>query len=190
MADEPARGEFTPAPPQVVPARAGGYFTLHIGPLPPPEDLEQYDSVVPGYAARLADLHIKQAEQALDLDRDEVSHRHQVERDEQKIFGDDVARQGRIEATGQWLAVCVVPMTFALCAYFAYLGYGVVAGAVAGSVTVSLAAAFIYGRSQRPRILAQPEQSPATEPTDSPPAKPLEPGPAKSAPKAKPTKKK
>lgn len=171
-------GELVPDRPKFLPNPMAGrdldpdardhFLSLHVGPLPPPDVLAGYNALVPNFAKRLAELQIKRAEQSLELEKAEAEHRHELDRSDQAMIATDVLAQRRIESRGQFLAATGVPVTLIFCAYLAYLGFGVVAAGVAGTLTVALVTAFIWGRVPRPEVDKLTPQNP-------PPAGPAEP---------------
>jgi uncharacterized membrane protein len=101
---------------------------LHIGPLPPPEELAEYDKVVPGLAERL--IAMTEREQA---------HRHDIQITSVKT-GFEIA------ARGQHYGLAVAILVLTLAAIFAFLGYPVEGAAIATADLVALTAVFVIGR--------------------------------------------
>lgn len=120
-ADRP--GELIPAPNLAAPLPTGEMsFSLFVGPLPEPDTLRKYDEIVPGYAKKLAALHLRTAKQSLDIQQSEVAHRQLLERDEQATISRDVTAQREIERSGQQVGAVVAVVALALCGWVAWLG--------------------------------------------------------------------
>jgi uncharacterized membrane protein len=59
--------------------------TEHFGPLPPPDMLAEYEQFVPGLAERI----IRMAEIPLEMGRDQMDHRHELEN---RVIRSDIRR--------------------------------------------------------------------------------------------------
>ncbi len=100
------------------------------GIIPPPESMEHYDRINPGFANRI-----------LQLTEKESAHRHKMEK---RIVGLSffTTMLGQVAALGSVLVVCY------LC-YFAFdKGFASDAKWIAVSVLVSIASVFLYKRKQ------------------------------------------
>lgn len=135
-----------PSDPQVLPAAPGAPSAGNdrriavtamqfAGPLPPPDLLAQYESIVPGSAERL----IKQME-------DQGNHRRAMER--VVIEGND--RDSRRGVT--WAGVLGLAGV-ALAAFAVHKGHGAVASIIVGTTLAALAGVFVYGT----RTASQPK---------------------------------
>jgi uncharacterized membrane protein len=102
----------------------------HQGPLPPPEDLQRYDQVMPG----LADRIVSMAER-------EQMHRHAMQ--EVSVRGGlDIAKRGQL--LGFAIAIIVLGVALAL----VLLGHETAGTVIASVDLASLAAVFAVGRQQ------------------------------------------
>lgn len=168
-------GELFPAPNLPFPLQPGEVtFSLFVGPLPEPDTLRKYDDIVPGYAKKLAALHLRTAKQSLDIQQSEVTHRQQLECDEQATISRDVTAQRAIERSGQLTGAVVAVVALALCGWVAWLGHPAAATAIGLSVPVGLLTAFVYGRYKQSDSSPPPKQ-PA--PPGAAPASPSNPTP-------------
>ena len=166
-ADRP--GELLSAPNPPLALQPGEMsFSLFVGPLPEPDTLRNYDEIVPGYAKKLAALHLRTAKQSLDIQQSEVTHRQQLERDEQATISRDVMAQRGIERSGKQVGAVVAIVALALCGWVAWLGHPAAATAIGLSVPVGLLTAFIFGRYKQS--------------DSSPPKQPAPPGAATASP--------
>ena len=86
------------------------------GPLPPPQALLEYETLLPGTADRLLSLHEKQFGHQLDLERSEAEHRRGNER---------LELQASIShnRNGPRYALAAVGMLLALATYVTFAGY-------------------------------------------------------------------
>lgn len=109
--------------------------SLHVGPLPSPEVLAQYEEVYPGIAERILQMAEREQSERHEQERMTIS----LERENQKSLNSNIIR-------GQILAFLSVIIISGLCGYFAYLGDIPTAGKTATWVIVSLAGVFITGR--------------------------------------------
>jgi uncharacterized membrane protein len=107
------------------------------GPLPPPESLARYNEIVPGAAERI----LRMAETQSD-------HRKQLE-------NRTVDSQIRQSDRGQWLAFAIAIAFLIGAVITALYGHDTVAGILGGATVVSLAGAFIAGKVQQQRNLAE-----------------------------------
>lgn len=102
--------------------------SLFVGPLPPPELLEKYNQIQPGFADRI-----------LSMTEKEGTHRHSI--DElvvRKSFG--------LANLGIWAGLSSVCVVTALCFYCVYMGYPTQAATIATVVLAALATVFVLGR--------------------------------------------
>lgn len=98
------------------------------GILPHPEHLAKLNEIIPNGADRI-----------LILTENQSNHRINIE---SKV----ISSQIRQSATGQWMAFALVIMAFGLTYLLAISGHDVVAGTIAGTTIVGLAATFLYGK--------------------------------------------
>lgn len=101
------------------------------GPLPPPEVLEKFESVVPGSAERI----IKMAEE-------QSAHRKYLER---MVIESDVARSKWGQALGFLIAIAGL----AISAIIAIYGNAIAGGIIGVGTLASLVGVFMYGSSTR-----------------------------------------
>jgi uncharacterized membrane protein len=102
----------------------------HSGPLPPPEQLSEYDRVLPGLAERIVKL--TEAEQR---------HRHE-------IVDLAVRRDARIRERGQALAMVALIVMVAFCCYLVATDNAQTAGVVAVGVIAAVVGIFVTGRKE------------------------------------------
>lgn len=100
----------------------------HSGPLPAPEDLSKYDSIIPNGAERIMQMAEK-----------EQSFRHQ------RINTDNDASNSALKR-GQYFGILSVLGVLALSAYLAYIGHPASATTVATVVVAAVAGVFVTGR--------------------------------------------
>ena len=100
----------------------------HSGPLPAPQQLREYDLVLPGLAERI--VRLTEVEQ---------EHRHEIVRE-------SVRREARLKERGQVLGMVALILMLAFCAYLAAEGHAEAAAAVAGAVIVGVVGVFVVGR--------------------------------------------
>ena len=99
--------------------------------MPPPEQLRQYNEVLPGAAERMLALVEKQQ-----------AHRHSLET---KMVDSDVRRTWM----GMWMGMTVVIVTVAAGTLLAWHDKQVIGGLVAGLPLVALVGVFVYGTDTR-----------------------------------------
>lgn len=109
----------------------------HSGPLPAPQQLHQYEQVLPGLAERI--VRLTEVEQA---------HRHE-------IVGSALKRDARIKERGQLLAMLAMIIVLAFCAFLVVAGSPRVAGAVAISLVAAVVGIFVTGRQADAKALEQ-----------------------------------
>ena len=134
------------------------YEEMKGGPLPPPQALLEYESLLPGTAERLLTLHEKRFVHQLELERTEAEHRRGNERLE-------LLASISHNRNGPFFAIVAVTMLLGLAAYVTFSGYPQTAGAITTALVVGLAIAFLT-----PRVLARID-APLLQPdTQLPPA--------------------
>ena len=94
------------------------------GPLPPPKDLSEYNSLIPHAAHRIMSMAEK-------------------EQDARHKFNSDMSKS---RDKGQNYAMCSVILITALCSYLAYLGAYAVVGTIMVSALVAIVGSFIIGK--------------------------------------------
>jgi uncharacterized membrane protein len=107
------------------------HIERHRGPLPRPQDLQEYDNVVPGAAERIIRMAEKQS-----------THRQELER--KVVFGDS-----RRAFCGLWVGGFVVLCVLAGAVYLIDRGHDVAGAIIAGIDVVGLVSVFIYGTVSR-----------------------------------------
>ena len=96
------------------------------GPLPPPEDLERYDKVIPGAAERI-----------ISMAEEEMKHRHVNE----DIMTKNVIRTTYLSMSFAFLSVLIMS---GLVFYSLYKGYSTVAGSIAVGSIATVAGVFLF----------------------------------------------
>jgi len=112
----------------------------HIGPIPDPLTLEKYEEIQPGFAERIVAMAEK-----------EQANRHL---NDSKVFSNQETQHQRDTNTfriGQVLALIAIILIIALCVYCAWLGYAKVGGAIACTVIVGVAVAFLAKKGDQPK---------------------------------------
>jgi uncharacterized membrane protein len=104
-------------------------LSIQTGPIPPAEELEALDAVVPGAAERIIATFERQ-----------VTHRHGLE--SRKLAADI-----RSERRGSYQGLAIAITALLVAAYLGYAGHGVAAGVVGGIDIAALAAVFVIGRT-------------------------------------------
>jgi len=101
------------------------------GPIPPPEELEKFDRIVPGSASKIFDQFIKQSDHRMNL--------------EKKV----IESQSRQSERGQHYGF-IITILFLVASFILGLkGYGVVASILGGSTVIALATLFITGKKKQ-----------------------------------------
>lgn len=103
----------------------------HIGPLPQPEILRQYDNIVPGAAERILSLTERQAE-----------HRQFLEK---IVISGDSKRADR----GLWCGLTVALAVLVVGGILIYMGHDWAGGVFVSLDIASLAGVFVYGTISR-----------------------------------------
>lgn len=109
----------------------------HSGPLPPPQQLREYDHVLPGLAERI--VRLTEVEQ---------EHRH-------SIVTTAVRRDARLKERGQALGMVALILMLAFCIYLAATGSPEVAGGVAGGLILGVVGIFVTGRRADSKALSE-----------------------------------
>lgn len=110
------------------------YFS---GPIPPPDTLKEYDSVVENGAERIFRVFENQSAHRMDLEQFAVKHQ--------------IKQSGR----GQIFGLIIALVCIALATLLALFGQTIVASVIGGTTVVSLAATFMIGRSSQKKELQQ-----------------------------------
>lgn len=98
---------------------------MHIGPLPPPEDLAAYEQ-----------LHSGSAERIIAMAEREQSHRHSMEQDWLK-------KQFRLQSGGQRLAFLALVVMLLVVAFTFYIGQPIAASILGGTTIVAVVGMFL-----------------------------------------------
>jgi len=101
------------------------------GPVPPPEIIEAYNSIVPGSGKMIFDMALSQQ-----------SHRQSLEN---KVIEADIKNSKR----GSWFGFILGIIGFLVSAFALYLGHPATASVIGGASLVSLAGVFVYGTKSR-----------------------------------------
>ena len=132
------------------------YEQMMGGPLPPPQALLDYESLLPGTANRLLILHEKLVCHQLDLEKAESEHRRADERLELQA---GIA----LDRNGPFFALSAVVSVLGLAAYVTFAGYPQTAGTITTVVVIGLAVAFLT-----PRLRSEADVPPAPLPPQLP----------------------
>lgn len=100
----------------------------HSGPLPPPAQLREYETVLPGLAERIVRLTEREQE-----------HRHE-------IVDLAVRRSARLRDRGQALGMLAMVLVLAFCLVLIHAGQPATAGAVAIALVIGVVSIFVIGR--------------------------------------------
>jgi uncharacterized membrane protein len=100
---------------------------LTSGPLPPPEQLAQYEQIIPGAANRILTLAERQ-----------TNHRMEI-----------ISAQIRQSARGQWLAFILALCFLAGSIWVTLAGSQVVGGILGGATILGVVTIFITGKAQQ-----------------------------------------
>lgn len=106
------------------------------GPLPDPQELQLYEQLVPGAAARIIRMGELQQE-----------HRHKLEQseaDKNLLVAKENADYGK---RGQWMAYTITVAAFAIGTFMAMNNQGAFATVLFGTVLLGLVSSFIAGRT-------------------------------------------
>jgi len=114
-----------------LPQREFAVKRKYSGPLPPPEALEHYDSIIPGAAERILTM----AEQ-------NAAHRRNIE----SRALDAKRRENR---RGQLLGFGIGVIALSVAGLAVYLGYPTTASVIGGGTVVGIVAAFVTGRVRK-----------------------------------------
>ena len=123
----------------------------HQGPLPRPRDFAEYDSVLPGAAERI----LRMAEQ-------EQSHRHSMEKEEARQYGQYLDSDIKVIFRGQWFAFILISALIAGSVLLLSQGKNI-AALVAFSTAIGTAlATHIMGRKNGSKSIPEQSQSKVT----------------------------
>lgn len=124
----------------------------HSGPLPPAEELEHLERILPGAANRVFEM----AER-------EQQHRH--------IMGETiVTKEFALRGRGQWLAISAISLLLAAVGYLAYLGDTISAAGLGVATIVGVVGAFVTGKHIESRS-EEAAEAPPEKPQKTPPSK-------------------
>lgn len=113
---------------------------IHIGPIPDPETLEQYNLLLPNAAQRIFDLAEKQAD-------------HRMELEKKVVLGQ--VQQSKL---GQIFAFLIGIAALIAACYMAYIGKELAASVIGGGGIIGLVTAFIQGKRVQTRSLEEKRQ--------------------------------
>lgn len=113
---------------------------LHVGPLPPPEDLAQYDQACPGAAERIIAMAERQAD-----------HRQSMETNHLKWeYG--------LQSCGQWLALAALIAMLLLVGFTFYVGQPIAGSALGGGTIIAVVGMFLSrDRPEQPEVAPRPK---------------------------------
>jgi uncharacterized membrane protein len=111
--------------------------TQYSGPLPPSEELERYNQVVPGLADRLVATFEKQASHRMELEKMVIGHQ---------------LREG---ARGQLIGASLSVVFLAGCLWITHDGYPWVGLPLGGTTIIALATIFVLGKKAQRQDLAK-----------------------------------
>ncbi|MFC5920876.1 DUF2335 domain-containing protein [Neisseria weixii] len=109
----------------------------HMGPLPDPDDMARYGSIIPNGAERIMQMAEK-----------EQSARLQMEEKEQQERFSYLKQEQAIKKRGQWFACFSVIVFAAISVYLIYSGSPTAGALLMGASLATVVLAFIAGRSQ------------------------------------------
>jgi uncharacterized membrane protein len=113
---------------------------LHVGPLPPPEDLAHYDAVCPGAAERI-----------ISMAEGNQSHRQQMERDHLRL-------EYNLQSRGQWLAISALISMLLLVGFTFYIGQPIAASVLGAGTIVAVVGMFLKrDRPEREEVVQRPQ---------------------------------
>ena len=108
---------------------------VYSGPIPQPDTLQQYDTIIPGAAERI-----------LCMAEENARHRREMESAALTAQVEADKRKHREVTRGQLFGITSVLTAFGLAGLALFLGQATVAGTICGVVVVALATVFITGR--------------------------------------------
>ncbi len=130
--------------PEVNESDSGYGSLLHVreskysGPIPPPESLEYYESVLPGAADRI----LRMAEENAKSLRETASRQLDIDSSVEQNRHDETSK-------GQHFGLGATILAFSVTALALALGYPAVAGIISSATIVALAAVFVTGRARQ-----------------------------------------
>jgi len=98
---------------------------VHSGPMPAPEDLEQYDRICPGAADRI-----------IAMAQDNQLHRQGMERDHLQL-------EYRLQSRGQWLALAALLAMLLLVGFTFWVGQPIAASVLGGATILGVVGMFL-----------------------------------------------
>lgn len=122
-------------------ARVGVSLQQFSGPLPPPEILEKYNNIEPGFANRIMRMAESQSQ-----------HRQAMER----LI---IESRTRYEGRAQILATIIALLLGGGCVWLISIGKSVEGVAAIIAELAAIAAVFIYGRKRQEKELAEKKQA-------------------------------
>lgn len=109
------------------------------GPIPPPELLERYSTVIPDLPERLVKQFELEATHRREMERFETEHAYKIESLWAQHATSKVSR-------GQWFGLLIAIIALSVTTYALYLGETSAACVIGGTTVVGLAAVFVTGR--------------------------------------------
>ncbi|MEY4906010.1 MAG: hypothetical protein RLZZ292_3825, partial [Bacteroidota bacterium] len=116
---------------------------IHIGPIPSPDTLRQYEELHPGLAERFMQMAENEQKKRHDNDTEII----QLERERMQTEKEIGIKNINNIARGQWMSIFSVILIVGLCAYMAYLGDTNNAKNIALGVIVALAGVFVLQKT-------------------------------------------
>jgi len=116
-------------------------FQAHMGPLPAPESLDQYNKIIPDGAERIMTMAEKQS-----------SHRINIEH---IVISGQVKQSGRGQIFGLIIAFVAIGASILL----AMFNHEIVAGIIGGGSVVGLVTVFVVGRKEQKEQLSEKKPS-------------------------------
>lgn len=105
------------------------------GPIPPPEQFEQYETILPGSADRILKMAEKQQDHRIEIEKEAIS------------------KSLRFNHRGQSFGFFAMLLMIALSVFFALFGMEVWAGTIGSVTIVTLVALFLTGNAQNSKEL-------------------------------------
>lgn len=105
------------------------------GPIPPPEQFEQYENILPGSADRILKMAEKQQDHRIEIEKEAIS------------------KSLNLNRRGQTFGFITMLLMLALSVFFALNGMKVWAGTIGSVTIVTLVALFVTGNAQNSKEL-------------------------------------
>ena len=111
--------------------------TAYQGPIPAAEELQKYESVLPGASERILKMAEKEQDARLENNKAGMQNVFNIEKE-----------RNLIAKRGQWFAISMGIFVLCYATYLAFLGATVQSASVVGAVLVGVIVAFVAGRKK------------------------------------------